>query len=312
MDRPVHITIRKVDELTTGYGAALAYAPDGEHWGSASYGVVQLWHRTEPELMLEPPTAESGRMRFDRDGTRLLLAPYVFDVATGTWTVAGPVFGRLDPPLSEPGMFEVADAVWDRDGQGLVVAARFRGAGGVIGERERVVLLRGADRTPVATLYEGADEVRGLAIDDRFVAVAIKDITIWSREERRDVATLSGHAITVTDLAFSPDGHWLASIDGRGVVLVWDTERWGEPVARIQTSSERGLAVAWHPSRPVLATGGYDGAVQLWAVPDPGGPIYATPPLGGWVEGLAFAPNGRQLIAAVRSEPVGLVLFAVE
>jgi len=312
MDRPLHLTIRQVDELTTGYGATLAYAADGEYWASASYGVVQLWRQTEPELELQTPTAESGRMRFDRDGTRLLLAPYVYDLATGAWTATGPLFGKLDPPLSEPGLFAVSDAVWDRDGQDLVVAARFRGDGDPVGEREQVVVLRGADREPVATLYEGEREVRGLAIDDRFVAVAIKDIMIWSRSERRDVATLSGHAITVTDLAFSPDGRWLASIDGRGVVLVWDTEQWGEPVARIQTSAERGLAVAWHPSQPVLATGGYDGAVQLWSVADPAEPIYATPPLGGWVEGLAFAPNGRQLVAAVRSEPVGLVVFAVD
>ena len=313
MERTDHeLALRTVDERTAGYGTALAFAPDGDHWVSAAPGIAHLWRQAEPGPTLSPPTTDFGRVRFSRDGSRLLIGPYVYNVSDGTWLSYAPLFDQLGPPLSAPGMFDVAGAAWDGDGEDLVVAARFRGVGGVIGARERVVVLRGANRTPIATLYEGDREIRGLAIDDRFVAVAIRDIAIWSRAEHHQVAALSGHAVTVTDLAFSPDGRWLASLDGHGVLLVWETSRWGEPVARIQTSPDRGLAVAWHPSRPLVATGGYDGVVRLWAIDGRAEPVVASAPLGGWVEGLAFAPGGGRLVAAAHADPARLVVFAVE
>ncbi|HEY0190204.1 MAG TPA: hypothetical protein VGC42_03730 [Kofleriaceae bacterium] len=310
MDHPP-LTLRVTGQLTAGFGPRLGFAPDGEGWVSAGDGAAHLWRAGETAGDVIAERAATGRVRFSRDGTTLLLAPYSYDLAGGAWLAQAPVLGRLGPPVSEAGLFEAVASAWDADGEDLVVAARFRGAGGLLGATERVFVVRGAERAPIATLYEDEREVRGLAIDDRFIAVAVRDLAIWSRADHRQVAALSGHAVTVTDLAFSPDGRWLASIDGRGVLLVWDTARWGEPVARIQTSAQRALALAWHPRLPVVATGGYDGVVRLWSIAE-GERVTAGDPLGGWIQGLAFDPSGGRLVAAANALPARLVVYAVE
>gem|GEM_PF-4554276 len=309
-----HVTLHVLAELTTGYGRRLAFAPDGARWASAITGAAHLWRAAAPAGDVVAASTATDRLRFSRDGARLLLAPYSYDLARGAWSAQAPLLDKLGPPTSEPGAFGLTASAWAPDGEDLVVSASFGPGGhggGIPGPHQRVVVLRGPERALVDTLYEGDREMRSVAIDDHFVAIAGRDVAIWSRAAHRRVAELTGHETTVTELAFSPDGRMLASLDGRGVLRVWSTADWHAAPTRVQTSPQAALAVAFHPRLPVIATGGYDGVVRLWPLSGATEPRVASAPLGGWIEALAFDPGGTRLLAAANGEPARIVMFEV-
>ena len=65
----------------------------------------------------------------------------------------------------------------------------------------------------------------------------------------------SGHTSDITALQFSPDGKFLASGSGDGVLLVFSTSDW-EPVKRFVDVSSLNTLV-WHPAIPKTLICGY-------------------------------------------------------
>ena len=95
-----------------------------------------------------------------------------------------------------------------------------------------------------------------------------------------------------TAVAHSPDGRWLATGHARGDVQLWD-RRSGRPAAPMHEHRTRVTALAFSPSRPMLASaGGADGYVYLWSIKD-GAPVLLVPDAarGCSVEAIAFVPN---------------------
>ena len=70
-----------------------------------------------------------------------------------------------------------------------------------------------------------------------------------------DITLSSGHTNDITVLQFSPDGKFLASGSGDGVLLVFSTSTW-EPVKRFVDVSSLN-ALVWHPVRPKTLICGY-------------------------------------------------------
>ncbi len=65
---------------------------------------------------------------------------------------------------------------------------------------------------------------------------------------------LHGHTTSVIDIAASPDGKRLASLDNHGMMVLWDVEA-GEKIAAYQVDEREGTAVAWSPHGNQLAAG---------------------------------------------------------
>ena len=108
-------------------------------------------------------------------------------------------------------------------------------------------------------------------------------------------AILRGDRKGVRAIAFSPDGHTLASADFNGVIQLWDTRtrmRLGGPL-RGQTGEI--WSVAFSPDGKTLASASHDGTVRLWDVPSRTSlgrlPVENT----GVVTSVAFSPHGRIL-----------------
>lgn len=102
----------------------------------------------------------------------------------------------------------------------------------------------------------------------------------------------------INRVAFSADGTRLAACAASGQVSIWQLPSL-KPVGDLQGHEQSALTLAWHPTRPELATGGQDGVVRLWDAET--GEDIALLPVGAphaWVEHLAWSPDGRFLAAS--------------
>ena len=105
----------------------------------------------------------------------------------------------------------------------------------------------------------------------------------------------------VNAVAFSPDGHTLASGNHNGTVRLWNVADPAHPRPLGQPLTGSGTAVfsvAFSRDGHTLAGGNGDGTVRLWDVTDPAHPRPLGQPLTGsgvGVNSVAFSPDGHTL-----------------
>ncbi len=152
--------------------------------------------------------------------------------------------------------------------------------------------------------------VNGVAIsrDNRFVATNASDFSIRLWDATRGDELYQLDALEQTNLgmatAFSPDDAYLATSDFSGNVVLWDYQ------TRTVIHSWKHDGYVWHvefsPTAPTLASVGSDSYLKLYNIRT-GREIrslrYNTSPL----RGLAFSPNGRQIL--VSSEEGDVILW---
>ena len=109
------------------------------------------------------------------------------------------------------------------------------------------------------------------------------------------------HMGTVSSVAFSPDGHTLASGSADGAVRLWDVTDLARPrpLGQPLTGSTAAVTkVVFSPGGHTLASGSTDGTVRLWDVTDSAHPRPLGQPLTGntaAVTSVAFSPSGKTL-----------------
>src|SRR5262249_32954793 len=97
-------------------------------------------------------------------------------------------------------------------------------------------------------------------------------------------------------VAFSPDGKWVASGSGIGVIRIWETGTGKE--LRHFGSGDQGKvnAVAFSPDGTLLASANSDKSVRLWEVRT-GNEVRRLTGHGAQVYAVAFSPQGTTLAA---------------
>jgi WD40 repeat protein len=116
---------------------------------------------------------------------------------------------------------------------------------------------------------------------------------------------LHGHTTSVSSVAFSPDGHTLASSSLDNTVRLWDVAT-GQPLDEFHIRDGNWVwSVAFSPDGQTLASGSNDGTIYLW---DMGtyqlvGELTAHDNA---VQSVAFSPDGQTLASGSRDTSIHL------
>lgn len=132
---------------------------------------------------------------------------------------------------------------------------------------ERVRVLRGW----IGAGDDGAVLAADASRDGRLLAVAgatgRHDVRLLDPVSGAVLAVLRGHAQTVRNVKFSPDGRWLASSSLDHSVRVWRTgqgQGLGTSVGALRGHTKPVYAIAWSPDSKHLVSAGYDGVLARW------------------------------------------------
>jgi uncharacterized protein len=115
---------------------------------------------------------------------------------------------------------------------------------------------------------------------------------LWSLKDGRRLAAWTGW---VRRVAFSPDGRTAGAACADGTFRRWASDGAGEPVT-LRADAAPLDALAFGSDGKVAATGGRDGIVRLWDVAS-GDCLRQMVPKSGWINDVAFSPDGRLLAA---------------
>ncbi|NPA06018.1 MAG: WD40 repeat domain-containing protein [Chloroflexi bacterium] len=149
----------------------------------------------------------------------------------------------------------------------------------------------------------------------RWVALATaQQVFVWDVDQRTN--RMNGHTRgPITDLAFSPEGTYLARTEYG--LAIWDVAA-RRPWFAFSDLTKPGMGLlrtlAWHPHEPEIAVAASDGRWRIWRLPDnpdssiaptqapdatyaPYPPRLIGEPMAGPVLGVAFNPSGDLLAA---------------
>jgi WD40 repeat protein/tRNA A-37 threonylcarbamoyl transferase component Bud32 len=86
---------------------------------------------------------------------------------------------------------------------------------------------------------------------------------VWDLSDKRTVHSLTNHSGYVGQLAFSPDGSFLATPGNDQTIRLWRTDTW-EEAATLRGHAFQVFAVAFSDDGELLASGSKDNSIKLW------------------------------------------------
>lgn len=104
-------------------------------------------------------------------------------------------------------------------------------------------------------------------------------------------------------LALEPAGGHLAVACGDGTVRILDPILFNE-MQTLEAHAEGASSVVYHPTKPVLISGGKDGHLRAWAVEEAYREVLALPAHRAAIYRLAFRADGKLLASAGRDKNV--------
>jgi WD40 repeat protein len=130
------------------------------------------------------------------------------------------------------------------------------------------------------------------------------DIRCWELKTR-ETTRLSGHEGAVCG-AFAPDARSFATGDLAGTLRLWSTADSTQPTRQIAAHKGRVRCVRFHPTRPLIASGGRDGTIRVFDLAT-GAIVREFPDYNdSTVQSIDFSPDGTR-IAYTRTDRTTVV-----
>lgn len=309
ISRPAHPVLLNSFDTGQLIVTAVAYGSDGRTIAVAGNdNTVTLWSVAQPEhpRRLGTLTGHTGTIEavaFSRDG--LTLAAASMDQTAVLWDVTdrrhpmrlATLTGHSDP---------VADVAFDPDGR-LVATA---GADGNV-MMWSITPPDAPARLGSLYTYASGDERSSAAFspDGRIVLIGTHNSQISFKSPGylfdvtdpaapRRISLLRGRA-SINKVAFSADGHTVATGNSDFTTTVWDVADLAHPRSLLNLPSDGDSTggISFAPDGGMLATESASGKLTLWNVADATRPIrLLTVATGPTPSGLAFSPDGRTVV----------------
>jgi WD40 repeat protein len=266
---------------------------------------------------------QAGRRKLLLEGNFVRLEKILF--SPGGATLAGDVYSLRCPTCSEIDGLDHYLVVWSAEDGGILqqvplpdylgmLAYSSDGKQLILAEMESFHVLDTEAGSIVTQLDGFTAPVEGMALSlgGHTLAVAYSlepyVLRFWSIEDSQVVSerqdNLGGGMLDNVAVAFSPDEKYLA-VGGD----LWDLTAGLQLTKMEQAISEKTSCwssnVAFAPQGEILATGCFDGQLDLWHVPD-GALEKSLGSYSSWVNEMAFSPDGEHL-AAIYNVPDYLV-----
>jgi WD40 repeat protein len=308
MTTEIKVTLDKLAELDGGGGRLAVH---GALIAAATDDAITVWRDQIRAAAASSPDA-IDRVRLSADGKQLLAAPYVFDVAGANWTALDEIEPALLHGLAGPskGELKVRRTDWSADGKELLVYVEHRAARGVAsgsssGAQARLLWMDRA-RKVIAVPWTGRNNaLTSVGFGAHWAAAGGKQLMVWDRKTHAQVATLDVHSLVIREIAFSPDDKLIASVSNDHKVVLVDTASW-KMIANWDAHDGDAVGVAWHPSKPLIATTGQDALVRLWSLD---GKRVAEAKLPRAGNAVAFNDDGSKLVVATDDK---VIVFAIK
>jgi WD40 repeat protein len=304
---------------------ALGFAPDGKTVAAADAedGVIRLWDETTGQQRSKIAVEDSQvyALAFSPDGRTLATAQWHHS-STRTQEKGKPVFlfeyrgdvrlwdiatGKVRATLQQTPSRAVSRMAMSPDGRLIAAIGHWAEAGGR--QQESQVSLWDVATAKVQTAITTDCQVVDFAPDSKTLVTAGKSVQLWDATSGKAVATLpmGEGPMTVTSVAFSPDGRTLAGGNHVDKLRLWDLPK--RSLKNVLSLGKRRIgAVAFSPDGRTLAaavnedsdrsaevTGDYgQPQIMLWdAATIQQRATLIGPP--GYLVSLAYSPDGATL-----------------
>lgn len=268
---------------------SIAISPSGAQLATSSLDkTVRLWNCNDGAQQFEIFHGNwTTGLVFTPDGKRLITGSFSLNRTVRIWDTAT----GLELNTFEDDHESILNIAVNLDGTKIATG----GANHTVFVRD----LEGGEPIRMQGNYKGVMRVAFNSDSSRLISGGEdRTIRLWETSTGREILNLHQTPRDVMNLTFLPDGSKIVGGSHGNVLTLLDGSQWTkqEETTHITLSGHQNpvLPIAYHPSRPLIASGSRDGSLRLW---DLEANEQDSFPIGGYIFDVSFNPQGTHILS---------------